>query len=145
MPQSPRWLVMQGGDDAARAVPAKIRVDDPDTIDREIAEIEVAIRLLDRAGRRTLLMIGVSGMVISLVALGGAFFGGGGSTAASVVAIVSLMTYVASFAISLGPICWKFVPETKGEPLEEIEAEFEARAAAHGAAPLPPGPVEPVG
>src|SRR5262249_25692641 len=32
MPQSPRWLVMTGDDYAARAVLAKIRVDDPDTI-----------------------------------------------------------------------------------------------------------------
>jgi SP family galactose:H+ symporter-like MFS transporter len=40
--------------------------------------------------------------------------------------------------------CWRYVPETKGKPLEEIEAEFEGRAAAKGAAPVPPGPVEPV-
>jgi sugar porter (SP) family MFS transporter len=181
MPQSPRWLVMSGNDFAARATLAKIRVDDPDTIDRELEEIKesldekpgawsellapvvkaalvvgvglailqqvtgintviyyaptiveftgvnssagsilaavgvgiinvgftvLALRLLDRAGRRTLLMIGVSGMVISLFALGGAFVGGGGSTLASVVAIASLMVYVASFAISLGPIFW---------------------------------------
>jgi sugar porter (SP) family MFS transporter len=181
MPQSPRWLVMSGDDFAARATLAKIRVDDPDTIDRELEEIKssldekpgawsellqpavkaallvgvglailqqvtgintviyyaptiveftgvnssagsilaavgvgvinvamtvVALRLLDRTGRRTLLMVGVSGMVISLVALGGAFVGGGGSTLSSVVAIVSLMVYVASFAISLGPIFW---------------------------------------
>jgi MFS transporter, SP family, galactose:H+ symporter len=66
----------------------------------------VALRLLDRAGRRTLLMIGVSGMVLSLLALGGAFVGGGGSTLASAVAIASLMLYVASFAVSLGPIFW---------------------------------------
>jgi MFS family permease len=66
----------------------------------------VALRLLDRAGRRTLLMIGVSGMVISLFALGAAFLGGGGSTLDSTIAIVSLMLYVASFAISLGPIFW---------------------------------------
>jgi len=167
----------------------------------------VAIRLLDKAGRRTMLMIGVTGMVISLVALGGAFVGGGGSTVASVVAILSLMAFVASFAISLGPIfwllnaeiyplgvrskaaglgtmanwtfnfivsltfllliealgragafwfyaaiglltlwfCWKYVPETKGKPLEEIEAEFEARAGVKAPAPIPPGPIEPVG
>jgi len=66
----------------------------------------LALRLLDRAGRRTLLMVGVSGMSISLFALGAAFIGGGGSTLSSVVAIVSLMAYVASFAISLGPIFW---------------------------------------
>jgi sugar porter (SP) family MFS transporter len=181
MPQSPRWLVMSGDDYAARAALAKIRGDDPATIDRELEEIKgsldekpgawselraplvkaalvvgvglailqqvtgintviyyaptiveftgidssagsilaavgvgvinvgmtlVAMRLLDRAGRRTLLMIGVSGMTLSLFALGGAFVGGGGSTLASIVAILSLMTYVASFAVSLGPIFW---------------------------------------
>ena len=265
MPQSPRWLVMSGDDFAARATLAKIRVDDPDTIDRELDEIKesiddkpggleraaaagrskrrsssasasailqqvtgintviyyaptiveftgvnsssgailaavgvgvinvamtvLALRLLDRAGRRTLLMIGVTGMTVSLFALGAAFIGGGGSTFASVLAIVSLMTYVASFAISLGPIfwlinaeiyplavrskaagsgddgqldlqlhrlphlpaadrsagrsgafwfyggigivtlwfCWKFVPETKGKHLEDIQAYFQAR------------------
>ncbi|HVY79240.1 MAG TPA: sugar porter family MFS transporter [Solirubrobacterales bacterium] len=181
MPQSPRWLVMTGDDFAARATLAKIRVDDPDTIDRELEEIKesldekpgawsellqpavkaalvvgvglailqqvtgintviyyaptiveftgvnssagsilaavgvgvinvgmtlLALRLLDRAGRRTLLMIGVSGMVVSLFALGAAFLGGGESTLSSIVAIASLMAYVASFAISLGPIFW---------------------------------------
>ncbi|MET0557981.1 MAG: sugar porter family MFS transporter [Solirubrobacterales bacterium] len=181
MPQSPRWLVMSGDDFAARATLAKIRVDDPDTIDRELQEIKesiedkpgawsellqpvvkaalvvgvglailqqvtgintviyyaptiveftgvnssagsilaavgvgvinvaftiLALRLLDRAGRRTLLMVGVSGMVVSLFALGAAFTGDGTSTFASVLAIGSLMVYVASFAISLGPIFW---------------------------------------
>jgi MFS family permease len=66
----------------------------------------VALRLLDRAGRRTLLMLGVSGMVVSLFALGGAFVGGGGSTLGSAIAIGSLMLFVASFAVSLGPIFW---------------------------------------
>jgi sugar porter (SP) family MFS transporter len=264
MPQSPRWLVMTGDDYAARATLAKIRVDDPDTIDREIEEIHagldekpgawsellqpvvkaalvvgvglailqqvtgintviyyaptiveftgvdssagsilaavgvgvinvaatiVALRLLDKAGRRTLLMIGVTGMTVSLFTLGLAFTGDGTTTLASVVAIGSLMAFVASFAISLGPIfwllnaeiyplsvrskaaglgtmanwtfnfivsltfllliealgrsgafwfyaavggltlvfCWKFVPETKGKPLEDIQAEFQAR------------------
>src|SRR5258707_7355414 len=39
-PRSPRWLVMSGDDFAARATLAKIRVDDPDTIDRELEEIK---------------------------------------------------------------------------------------------------------
>jgi sugar porter (SP) family MFS transporter len=66
----------------------------------------VALRLLDRAGRRTLLLGGVSAMVVSLFALGAAFLGGGTSTGASIIAIGSLMLYVAAFAISLGPIFW---------------------------------------
>src|SRR5215813_6906685 len=262
MPQSPRWLVMSGDDFAAWATLAKIRVDDPDTIDRELEEIKesldekpgawsellqpvvkaalvvgvglailqqvtgintviyyaptiveftgvnssagsilaavgvgvinvamtvVALRLLDNLGRRPLLTIGVSGMIASLFALGLAFEFDG--TAASVIAIASLMLYVASFAISLGPIfwllnaeiyplavrsqaagigtmanwtfnfiipltclmlievlgrsgafwfyaavgvltlafCWKFVPETKGKHLEDIQAYFQAK------------------
>jgi sugar porter (SP) family MFS transporter len=265
MPQSPRWLVMSGDDFAARAALARIRVNDPDAIDRELEEIKgsldekpgawsellapvvkaalvvgvglailqqvtgintviyyaptiveftgvdssagsilaavgvgivnvgmtvVALRLLDRAGRRTLLFIGVSGMSLALFALGAAFkIAGGGSTLASAIAIASLMLYVASFAVSLGPVfwllnaeiyplsvrskaagvgtmanwtfnfivsltflllieelgrsgafwlyggiglltlafCWKFVPETKGKRLEDIQAIFQER------------------
>ena len=66
----------------------------------------VALRLIDRAGRRPLLMIGVTGMVISLIVLGAAFLGNAGTTLISAIAIISLMTYVASFAISLGPVFW---------------------------------------
>jgi MFS transporter, SP family, galactose:H+ symporter len=67
----------------------------------------VAIRLLDRRGRRPLLLVGTGGMVVALVALGAAFLGGGTpSTLGAIVAIGSLMVYVAAFAISLGPIFW---------------------------------------
>jgi sugar porter (SP) family MFS transporter len=150
----------------------------------------VALKLLDRAGRRTLLFIGVTGMSVSLFALGIAFIDGVPETLSTVLAIGSLMAFVSSFAISLGPIfwllnaeiyplavrgkaaaagtmtnwffnflvsltflalidlltetgafwfygaiglvtlwfCWKFVPETKGKSLEQINAVFERRA-----------------
>ena len=66
----------------------------------------VAIRLLDRAGRRPLLLGGSAVMAIALVGLALVFIVGAGSTAGSAVAIGSLMLYVAAFAISLGPIFW---------------------------------------
>ncbi len=66
----------------------------------------VAIRLLDRAGRRPLLLTGVAGMTVSLFTLGLAFELGEGSTATSIVAVGSLVVFVASFAVSLGPIFW---------------------------------------
>ena len=150
----------------------------------------VALRLLDRAGRRTLLFIGVSGMSFSLFTLGLAFVNHMPETLSTVLAVGSLMLFVSSFAISLGPIfwllnaeiyplavrgkaaaagtmtnwffnfvvsvtflslidlltetgafwfygligvvtlwfCWRFVPETKGKTLEQVDAIFERRA-----------------
>jgi sugar porter (SP) family MFS transporter len=66
----------------------------------------VALRLIDRAGRRPLLMVGVTGMAIALTVLGAAFLGNAGTTVISAIAIISLMAYVAAFAISLGPVFW---------------------------------------
>ncbi|MBX3719665.1 MAG: sugar porter family MFS transporter [Parachlamydiales bacterium] len=143
-----------------------------------------AVWLLDKVGRRPLLIWGVVGMVVSLLVLALAFFTE--SELIDLIAIVSLMTYVASFAIGLGPIpslllseiyplkirgkamtvgtmsnwffnylisltfldlmqhlgsagtfClyaaigvvalwffWRYIPETKGKSLEEIEASL---------------------
>jgi SP family galactose:H+ symporter-like MFS transporter len=66
----------------------------------------VALRLIDRKGRRPLLMVGVTGMVFALTALGASFLFNAGTTLISAIAIISLMSYVAAFAISLGPIFW---------------------------------------
>ena len=66
----------------------------------------VAIRLLDRAGRRPLLLWGSAIMAIALSMLAFVFILGAGSTAGSLVAIGSLMLYVGAFAVSLGPIFW---------------------------------------
>lgn len=143
-----------------------------------------AVWLLDKVGRRPLLIWGVAGMVVSLLVLAFAFFTG--SELIDLIAIVSLMTYVACFAIGLGPVpslllseiyplkirgkamtlgtmsnwlfnylisltfldlmqhlgsagtfClyaaigivalwffWRYIPETKGKSLEEIEASL---------------------
>jgi len=269
LPSSPRWLLMKGREQDARAALQRVRTEGPAEIELEIQEIEasmsshegtwrdllrpavraalvvgvglavlqqitgintviyyaptiiqetgidsassailaslgvgivnvvmtvVALRLLDRAGRRTLLFWGVSGISGSLFLLGAAFLLGADSTLASVVAILSLMLFVSSFAISLGPIfwllnaeiyplsvrskaasagtmtnwffnflvsltflplldllgqtgafwfygaiglatlwfCWRFVPETKGRSLEQIDAIFQRRAGGGG-------------
>ena len=265
LPRSPRWLMMQGDEQGARAALERVRPAGTEAIDLEIQEIQsttspdtsrwkdlrqpavkaallvgiglailqqitgintviyyaptiiqstgidsagsailaslgvgiinvlmtvVALRLLDQVGRRTLLFIGVSGMSLSLFALGVAFVSGMPETVSTLLAIGSLMLFVSSFAISLGPIfwllnaeiyplsvrgkaaaagtmtnwffnflvsltflglielltetgafsfygtiglvtlwfCWKFVPETKGKTLEQIDAIFERRA-----------------
>ena len=66
----------------------------------------VAIRLLDRAGRRPLLLWGSALMAVALSILALVFILGAGSTLGSLVAIGSLMMYVGAFAIGLGPIFW---------------------------------------
>jgi SP family galactose:H+ symporter-like MFS transporter len=151
----------------------------------------LALWLVSRFGRRPLLVVGVSGMVVALVLLGLAFEVGTNGEGLASLAVIALMVYVGSFAISLGPIFWilnaeiyplkarghaagvgtmanwtsnflisltflpllnwlgsaptfwlyaavglftiffclRFVPETKGKQLEEIEQIWEARVA----------------
>ncbi len=69
----------------------------------------VSVWLLDKLGRRPLLIWGMAGMVVSLSILAVAFFTQ--SELIDLIAIVSLMIYVASFAIGLGPIPALFLSE----------------------------------
>ena len=69
----------------------------------------VSMWLIDRAGRRPLLLIGTAGITITLGILGFAFLTPGGGLAR--VAVITLMAYVASFAISLGPVFWLLISE----------------------------------
>jgi sugar porter (SP) family MFS transporter len=199
MPQSPRRLVMSGDDFAARATLAKIRVDDPDTIDRELEEIKDSLDEKPGAWSELLqpvvkaaLVVGVGLAILQQVtgintviyyAPTIVEFTGVNSSAGSILAAVGVG------AISLGPIfwllnaeiyplsvrskaaglgtmanwtfnfivsltfllliealgrsgafwfygviglltlafCWKFVPETKGKRLEDIQDYFQER------------------
>jgi sugar porter (SP) family MFS transporter len=71
----------------------------------------VALRLLDRVGRRPLLLYGILGMVVSLGVLGFAFLIGASSTVVAWIAVVSLTAYVACFAVGLGPVFWLLIAE----------------------------------
>lgn len=73
-----------------------------------------AVILVDRAGRRPLLLVGIAGMVVSLAVLGAGFaFGGAGPGEGllGLITAVSLTAYVASFAIGLGPVFWLLIAE----------------------------------
>lgn len=69
----------------------------------------VAVRYLDRVGRRPLLIWGMIGMTVGLVALATAFAIGIKDSA--VFATIALAFYVGSFAVSLGPIVWLLIAE----------------------------------
>ena len=71
----------------------------------------VATQLLDRVGRRPLLLWGLAGMVLGLGAMGAAFLSSGHSSLQAYLSLASLMLFVASFAIGLGPVFWLLISE----------------------------------
>jgi SP family galactose:H+ symporter-like MFS transporter len=70
----------------------------------------VAIRLVDRAGRRPLLLAGLLGMGVSLCLLALAFWVGHGAVLGWLTA-GSLAAYIGCFAIGLGPVFWLLIAE----------------------------------
>jgi SP family galactose:H+ symporter-like MFS transporter len=71
----------------------------------------VAILLLDRIGRRPLLLTGLAGMIFSLGLLSLAFYLPSLGGLIGVLSVVGLMIYVGSFAIGLGPVFWLLISE----------------------------------
>ena len=71
----------------------------------------VAIRLIDRRGRRGLLLWGLAGMAASLVGLAAGFAFGAASGALGMLTTVALTAYVGFFAIGLGPVFWLLISE----------------------------------
>jgi sugar porter (SP) family MFS transporter len=73
----------------------------------------VAIRLLDRVGRRPLLIGGLCGMTVGLLIVAVDFLIGGSKLhgTGSIVAVAALFFYTASFAIGLGPVFWLLISE----------------------------------
>lgn len=62
----------------------------------------LSLMLLDKMGRKPLLLAGVAGMALSLFALGFGFYFG--SDYMKWLATVAILVYIGSFALSLGPI-----------------------------------------
>jgi SP family galactose:H+ symporter-like MFS transporter len=71
----------------------------------------VAVLLMDRVGRRPLLLISLAGMVMGLASLGLAFALPRLSGSLGWLAVASLMLFVGSFAIGLGPVFWLLISE----------------------------------
>lgn len=71
----------------------------------------VAVLLVDRVGRRPLLLVGTGGMTVMLGILGLGFFLPGLSGIIGYVTLGSMFLYVAFYAISLGPVFWLMISE----------------------------------
>ena len=71
----------------------------------------VAILLLDRVGRRKLLLAGTAGLTVALAALGVFFASSTLQDQAGWIALAALVVYIASFAVGLGPVFWLMISE----------------------------------
>ena len=67
----------------------------------------VALKLVDRVGRRPLLIIGVSGMAVSLVGMGFVTYLNWGG----LWPLFCMLVYIACFASSMGPVMWVVLSE----------------------------------
>jgi MFS transporter, SP family, galactose:H+ symporter len=103
---APRILQAAGFNSASGAILATVGVGVVN-----VAMTIIAMFLVDRAGRRPLLLVGIAGMIITLGLLGLSFRISNPSGQLGWIAVICLMGYVASFAISLGPIFWLLIAE----------------------------------
>jgi sugar porter (SP) family MFS transporter len=71
----------------------------------------VAMQLIDRVGRRPLLLVSLAGMCLGLFLLGLAFALPQLAGSIGWIAVSSLMLYVGSFAVGLGPVFWLVLSE----------------------------------
>ena len=78
----------------------------------------VAVAWVDRFGRRPLLLVGSVGMGVSLIVVGVMFevlgtstSSGGSGSVTGTVTLIALVTFIASFAFSLGPVVWTLINE----------------------------------
>jgi SP family galactose:H+ symporter-like MFS transporter len=70
----------------------------------------IAMWLMDKAGRRALLLWGLAGMTVMLLVLA-AGFALGSKGAVAYITVASVAAYVGFFAIGLGPVFWLLISE----------------------------------
>jgi SP family galactose:H+ symporter-like MFS transporter len=72
----------------------------------------VSMFIIDKIGRRKLYFIGLSGIVVALIALGISFaFKDAIGESIKIITVVSVLVYILFFAVSLGPLGWLIISE----------------------------------
>ncbi|MBK2125464.1 sugar porter family MFS transporter [Fangia hongkongensis] len=66
----------------------------------------LAIGIIDKAGRRKLLLVGLSGIIVSLMILSVAFDGKVAAGSVAWLALFAMVFFIACQAFSTGPACW---------------------------------------
>jgi sugar porter (SP) family MFS transporter len=72
-----------------------------------LATTIVSLRLVDRVGRRPLLLVSLLGMLVSLAFLGLSFVAGWSSA----LTLIFILLYIVAFAIGMGPVFWVLLGE----------------------------------
>jgi len=67
----------------------------------------VSMWIIDKVGRKPLLLIGTAGMAISFALAGYAF----STKMGGLIILVPVLSYIAFFAIGLGPVAWVLISE----------------------------------
>ncbi len=80
----------------------------------------VAIALVDKVGRRLLMLIGVTGMGISLGLLNFSFY----MNLSPYLILACILGFIASFASSIGPVMWVVVSEILPNKIRNIGVSF---------------------
>lgn len=89
----------------------------------------ISLPLIDRWGRRPLLLLGTSAMMLSLLTLAISFHQGAvNSDSVKWMALGSMLLFIAGFAISLGPIMWLMASELYPLEVRGAGASFTASA-----------------
>ena len=80
-----------------------------------VAMTVIAVKIIDRVGRKPMLFAGVAGMVASLLVLGISLSvlatPHHPGDPAAIITLVCLATFIASFAATWGPVVWVMIPE----------------------------------
>ena len=71
----------------------------------------VSLLIIDRVGRKPLLLVGLTGIIIALALLGFAYLLPSLAGVVAYITFAGLLLYIASFAVSFGVVLWVVLPE----------------------------------
>lgn len=71
----------------------------------------LALKIMDKVGRKTMLIVGAVGMAVSLFVMSVAMAASSASQAAAVICAIALTIYIAFFSATWGPVMWIMIGE----------------------------------
>ncbi|GFY98763.1 major facilitator superfamily protein [Actinidia rufa] len=118
IPESPRWLAKVGRQKDFEVALQRLRGKDAD-ISEEKDEIQVPITalgapIIDRVGRKPLILVSASGLVVGCMLTGFSFYlkvHEIALDASPILAVTGILVYIGSFSIGMGAVPWVVMSE----------------------------------